>query len=83
VGSVALGDELVESADGLAQFGVEVVLDAVVSPGWEWEYLPGSFWEMTDHLLPISSCILKSTCSSSRVHSQLMMLESRWLWYLN
>jgi hypothetical protein len=50
-----VSDEFVQSTDGFAQFGVEMVFDAVVGPRWGEQYLPGSFWEMADHLFPYYS----------------------------
>jgi hypothetical protein len=49
-------DLAVETAKTLAQLGVEVVLDAVVGPGWGIWYLPGRLLAISFHLFPSSSC---------------------------
>ena len=45
-------------------------------------YLPGNFLDMMAHLFPTSSCILFIKSSSSFVHSECIIIESKWLWYL-
>lgn len=46
-------DNGIELPEDLAQFGVEVVLDAVVSPTSKQLYLPGICAAISDHLFPI------------------------------
>ena len=58
----------IESTHGFSEFGVEMIFDTVVRPGLKLSDLPGSFCDITDHLLPYSSCIWKSRVSSSLVH---------------
>ena len=72
----------VEFAQPLAEFRVEMVLYAVVSPSWGVRYLPSSLLEMRAHLLPTWSWSWKRRSSSSGVHSRLLIFLSKWLWYL-
>jgi hypothetical protein len=56
--------DTVDLAQRLAEFGVEVVLDAVVRPGWDGAYLASSLEPMMAHLLPSSLCRSNMRCSS-------------------
>lgn len=47
-------DDGVQLSEDLPEFGVEVVLDAIIGPASLEVYFPGIFWAITDHLLPIS-----------------------------
>lgn len=71
-------DHCVQLPQNLAEFGVEVILYAVVTPEWGMGYLPGIWAEMRDHLFPTSLCSYTKRCYSAGVHSTLSPSAQMW-----
>lgn len=61
--AIMLIAESVKLANGLPHLGIQHVFDAVLSPEWQKDYLPGMSLEMRAQRFPWRTCSYTSLCS--------------------
>lgn len=81
-GGLVAARQLADPAQAAPHGRVEVVLDGVVGPEWEEQYLPTNNLEISFHLLPSLRWASNRISSSRLLQASWLMAGFRWLCHL-